>query len=108
MSLKAAKQLYNKKKNSLNRFIEQVRTLLADQNLGAERLEEVKGGLNAAWETFNTAYDGLVKLQVEDETQAAEKGETDVEQGNLKASILSIQDNLTGTVAKRKQDLEVQ
>ena len=78
MSLKAAKQLYTKK-NSLNRFIEQVRTLLANQSVGAERLEEAKGGLNAAWEVFDAAYDGLVEIQIEDETQAADKEEKDEE-----------------------------
>ena len=99
MSLKAAKQLYMKK-NSLNRFIEQVQTLLADQSVGAERLEEAKGGLNAAWEVFDAAYDGLVKIQIEDETQAE-----DEEQGNLEVSVLNLKSNLTGIIeVQRLQD----
>ena len=46
--------------------------------MGAERLEDAKGGLNAAWEMFDAAYNGLVEIQIEDETQAE-----DEEQGNL-------------------------
>ena len=104
--MKAAKQLYTKKKNSLNRFIEQVQTLLADQSMGAERLEEAKGGLNAAWEVFDAAYAGLVEIQIEDETQTADKGGKDEEQANLEVSVLNLQSNLTGIIAHRSQDLE--
>ena len=107
MSLKAAKQLYTKKKNSLNRFIEQVQTLLADQSMGAKMLEKAGGGLNAAWEVFDAAYDGLVEIQIEDETQAADTEEKDEEQGNLEVSVLNLQSDLTGTIAQRSQDLEV-
>ena len=107
MSLKAAKQLYTKK-NSINRFIEHVHTLLADQSVSAERLEEAKGGLNAAWEVFNTAYDRIVEIQIEDETQAADKEEKDEEQGSLEASVLNLQYDLTETIAHRTQDQEVQ
>ena len=65
-------------------------------------MEEAKGGFNAAWEVFDAAYAGLVKIQIEDETQAA-----DDEQGNLEVSILNLQSNLTGIIAQRSRDLEV-
>ena len=108
MSLKAAKQLYTKKKNSLNLFIERVETLLADQSVSTERLEGTKRKLNDAWEAFDIAYDGLVDIQIEDETQAADKGEKDDEQVNLKARVVGFNDNLDGTIAQRSQDREVQ
>ena len=106
MSLKAAKQLYTKKKNSLNRIIEQIQAFLADLSVGAERLEEVRGGLRNAWEAFHAAYDGLVEIQLEDDTQAADKQERDEEQGNFEVRVLGLQSELTGVIVQRKGNVE--
>ena len=81
--------------------------LLADQSVGAERLEEAKGGLNAAWEVFDATYAGLVEIQIDDKTQAVDKEERDDEQGNLEVSVLNLRSDLTGIIAQRSQDLEV-
>ena len=48
MSLSKAKRLYTSKKNSLNRLREPIPTLLYDQSVGAEKLEEARKGCNAA------------------------------------------------------------
>ena len=44
MSLRKAQCLYTNKKNSLNRLLEPIPTLLYDQSVGAEKLEEARMG----------------------------------------------------------------
>ena len=42
-------QLYTSKKNALNCLLDQVATLLYDQDVGAKKLEEAKRGLKVSW-----------------------------------------------------------
>ena len=72
MSLSKAKRLYTSKKNSLNRLLDPIPTLLQDQSVGAVRLEEARKRCNAAWDVFAAAHDGLVDIQSEDEAQEAD------------------------------------
>ena len=90
MSLKTAKQLYTRKKNALNQHIEDIQRLLNDQSVGIKRLEETKRGFNSALEALDTNYDGLVRMQIEDETQAVDMEEKDKEHNNLGARVLDL------------------
>ena len=77
MSLSKAKRLYTSKKNFLNRLLDPIPTLLHDQSVGAERLEEERKGCNTAWDVFTAAYDGLGEVQSEDKTQGVDMKEKD-------------------------------
>ena len=69
MSLKIAKQLYTKKKKFLNGYIKYAQKLLVNHSVtDTVWLEEALRELSDAWDVFDAAYDGLVKIK--DKTQA--------------------------------------
>ena len=101
MSLSNAKRLYTSKKNSLNRLLDPIPTLLYDQSVGAERLEEARKGCNAAWDVFTTAHDGLIEIQSEDEAQEADMEDREQEFGNLEVKYHNLMDSLAEAVASQ-------
>ena len=66
------KQLYTSEKNALNHLLDQGAALLNDQNVGAKELEEAKRECKVAGDMLSATFDGLFKIQCEDETQEAE------------------------------------
>ena len=104
MSLSKAKRLYTSKKNSLNRLLEPIPTLLYDQSVGAEKLEEARRGCNAAWDVFSATHDGLIKIQSEDKTQEAEMEVREQEFGNLEVRFRDLLGNLADAIASRGRD----
>ena len=102
MSLKQAKQMYTKKKNALNLSIEWAQLLLGVQSLEPKRLEGLKRKLISAWEAFDTAYDEIVAILIEDKTLAAEKEEKDEEHKHFNATVAGLEDDLEGTIAQRR------
>ena len=101
MSLMLAKQLYTKKKNALIISIEQAQTLLGVLNMEVDRLEGAKKKLNSAWDAFDTAYDGLIAILIEYDTQAVEKEEKDEEQRTFEITIAGLDDDLERIIAER-------
>ena len=99
-----AKQLYTKKKNALIIIIERAQTLLGVLNVEVDRLEGAKKKLNSALDAFDTAYDGLIAILIEDDTQAVEKEEKDEEQRTFEITIAGLDDDLDRIIAERNRD----
>ena len=62
--LSMAELVYIGKKNNLDLLLAMTETLLLDQNVGSDKLEEARGELKAAVDPFRAACDGLFKSQV--------------------------------------------
>ena len=59
-------------------------------------------------EVLDTTYDGLVRMQIEDKTQAVDMEEKDEEHHNLGARVLDLLGSLTNAVAQRNQGQDAQ
>ena len=63
MPLSMAELAYIGKKNNLDLLLAMTQTLLLDQNVGSDRLDEARGELREHMDAFRPTYDGLSKSQ---------------------------------------------
>ena len=98
MSLTKAKQLYTRRKNALNRLLDQIPTWLQDQSVSVVNLQELSKQCDAAWDAFNTSYDGLFDIQSEHEAQEADMEDRDQEFGNLETVCQNLKRSLAEAI----------
>ena len=99
-----AKCAYTNKKNALIRLLERTPPWLHDQNVGPDRLEEAKEGCKTAWDVFSAAYDKLIEIQSDEETQEADMEAREQEVGNLEDRLWDLLGKLTDAIALRGRD----
>ena len=104
-----AKRAYTSEKDALNCLLDQVATLLYEQNVGAKELEEAKRGCKVAFNVLSATFNGLFEIQCEEETQEAEMErfieqefeEWEQEFGNLEDRFWDLWGKLADAVAVR-------
>lgn len=99
-TLKAARQSCTKK-NSVTSFTDDIRELLGDANVGADRLKESKTTLTELWREYSTAFDVLEGKLVEED---GDDGELDTVTGAFGAAEKGYRKalgNLTDAIEKK-------